>query len=227
MAVEEKSVAVIGPNAPVFARQLTQVSLLEAEINQLKEEIARSRTGLFKRSSIPADQLRVYQDRIANLNVEVRGIEATQKARDLAFQPYTPPCDWFVGLADPERVFDIEGRRRLQDVALYFNAPIPTEVLKKWQEAKKLNIFDEFLIAGPDRNLFTHIPRQRPVSLWVDPVLIGCIGMKPNASVSSLYRQWGGDATRIGPGILIEGFSTFLVAYWDLEKDLEFMAGQH
>ncbi len=106
---------------------------------------------------------------------------------------------------------------RASDTGLEFNAPVPAEVLTKYQKARDTKLFEKFLVASPDRELFREVPR----TLFIEPVLVGYIPEKTNQSVIIGRNQQEVVKSRwqTNPGVDVRNGVGFLIAHWDLQKD--------
>lgn len=203
-----------GPHTPAFVRQVAdRLPAMLEERTTLQQTIEDNSKlwGLF--NALPVQQLNVYQQRIAELNGDIEGLSRYEKALSLGYSPYTPPADWYVGLVD-NRDRQPLGVNPVT-VSLIFSAPMPDAALKELRKAKASGLFSTFLVAAPDRALF-----ERTMPLYVDPVLIGYVHTK---SQTSIRNTWDPQKRNVGPGVIADGVAGFLIAYWDLEKDLQFM----
>lgn len=199
-----------GPHAPAFTRAFSRQAPLKLERDELIQTIEENRVLRFL-IRMPRHQLEIYRQRIEQLESEIEEAGRLEEALRYGYQPYTPPADWYVGAVDEK---DITSKT---EIDLIFRAPMPKEAIEKYQEARKRKLFSLFLVAAPDRSLFRRIQPSAPTSLYVDPVLIGYIPTQEASYVSSPRTNQG----KIAPGIVTEGLNGFLIAYWDLEKDLK------
>lgn len=150
--------------------------------------------------TMPAQQIRAYWVRLDFLRT-------VKMALELGFEPYTPPRNWYAGFLDEK------GRRRSPmrtSEFNYFKALIPPAALARYQTALKAKVFDNFVVASPNKEHF-----QRIVQPVTDPVLVGYIGTqgKPPAIATSQSAYYH---LQVKDGV------GFLIAMWGIADDLKF-----
>lgn len=200
----------------VIERALAPEDTLRAERDELKRTLESHRRMFGLWTDLPLEQADIYERRIADLDAQLSGISAVKHALKLGYQPYTPPADWFVGSAPATFLRQNKDQVRSQ-LELVFNTPIPEPALQQWKIARETGLFAIYAIAAPDRSLFTD-SIQRVQSVFADPFLIGYIRTDSEPSIRSTRDRWIG----IAPGVITEGLFGFMIAFWDLQKDLEF-----
>ena len=107
------------------------------------------------------------------------------------------------------------------DLGLEFKAPIPPNILERYDRARSTGLFDAFLIAGPNFEDF-RITR----TMLTDPVMVGLVRKNRREKIvfDTTNRQNAGGYRVLGqrerfPGIVIENANTLLIGQWDLSKD--------
>jgi len=203
----ERVVAVLNQQQIPEAESLVIPDVIEPILEQASRsfEEYQQLVSIKKGRRLPRGQRTVYRDRIRQIEAELEGTSKIISAIETGYEPYTIPETFYAGL--------VETRRPWQDsngIWLRFNAPMPAEVLDKYEEARKSKLFDTFLVASPDRDLFEEIS---PIT--VEPFLVGYVKTTPegvrfstNPSKKYKFQAFGG----VG----------FLIAHWDLKKDLQF-----
>ena len=157
---------------------------------------------------LPRGQKDVFRQRIRDLESSMWGAQRIAEILRRGYEPFTMPDAFYAGTID----LPSSPRIRLQ-----FMAPMPTEVLKAYHEAKSTKLFDEFLVGAADRELFRVVsPRA------CEPVLVGYARTEKyrGMALSNNSDRWG-----IAPGIEAKDGTGFLIAYWDLSKDLKRIIG--
>lgn len=201
---------------PVNAQTALTVALkpekaLRYEQGQLKETV--------RMGSIPRGQRQILKERLATVETDLAAINKVKRVVDAGYEPFTPNPHWIMGAATIDDVrrrrYEAENEIIRGGIALqtrrYFNAPMPPHALLAWKKARDSRLFDLFMVSSPDSNLFNSV---RPRPIWTDdPVLIGFVRLNDRAQIFDFL----GDSYRPGR---TEGVQGFLIAQWDLDKDL-------
>jgi hypothetical protein len=165
----------------------------------------------------PFSAYRRAVDRLEELDAELEGLDKVTRALLLGYEPYQPPRSWWAGWMQRQpsaaNRITVDGQTGV-DIRLSFRATLPAPVREKYQDAQATGLFQEFVVAAPDRELFEEIrsPKQ-------DPVLIGYV--KTEATPLKILHPTEGPSwyRRITPGVLVEGGCGFLIAAWDYAGD--------
>lgn len=107
-------------------------------------------------------------------------------------------------------------REERNDLGLEFKAPIPAQVLPRYQKARDTKLFERFLIASPNFDLFE---QTRTSTLFADPVLVGYTRENANQPVSFTAKNGRRIQWKDNRGADIINGVGFLIAHWDLAKD--------
>lgn len=203
----ERVVAVLNQQQIRESESLVIPDAIEPILEQASRSFEEYRQLLSTKKSrrLPRGQKTVYRDRIRQIEAELEGASKIISAIEAGYEPYTVPKNFYAGLVAKRRLWqDPNG------IWLRFNAPMPEEVLDKYEDAKKSKLFDTYLVASPNRDLFVQIS-----TLTCEPFLVGYVRTTPRDVTFSTntikeynFQAFGG----VG----------FLIAHWDLEKDLRF-----
>lgn len=218
---------------PRFPEYLVQrfrdYNQLQTELDTLRKTLRDQAGGLFglgRRMS--STQVDVYRTRVRDLEAQLAHMIDMAHAIRLGYEPYKVPGKWYAGYAEVDsntvwthaasRV-DPQGSNPGSDTLQWqFSAPMPAPVLEKFRKAKKTGLFDQFIVAAPDRSLFRQVQ-----SMFCEPSLIGYIASgRGHVRFGQPYKRNNADGrwtTEVQPGLHIEGGAGFLIAMWDLEKD--------
>lgn len=193
-------------NTPAYSDKLGELALLGKEQTMLLGELNKRR-GLFGLGrSMPRGQVDLYQKRIAAINTRIHEITGFAEILEAGFEPYTPPATWYVGYLWGERPPLPRGSSK---AAFEFTAPLPPLALAKLEQAKKLGVFQNFLVASAYREHFRLTEAREPIRIYIDPVLIGTLD-KAKTGKKSSYEPDANARFKQG----------FMIAQWDLAKEL-------
>lgn len=167
---------------------------------------------------LPGAQAAIYRERIKVLRQQVKGLGNIQWALELGYEPYSIPEGWCVGMVQSPLW-------RVALVQSQFQAPMPKEVLLRYAQAQATRIFVDFLVASPDGTLFRFLG-----PLCCEPVLVGLVRIgaeqiRVNSIVQyPLDRREPNGADRMVEVHYsgLDGAVSFLIAHWDLGRDLTF-----
>lgn len=203
----ERVVAVLNQQQVPETESLVIPDVIEPMLEQAGQsfEEYQQLVSIKKARRLPRGQRTVYRDRIRQIEAELEGASKIISAIEAGYEPYTVPKNFYAGLVAACRPWQNPNGIRLQ-----FNAPMPKEVLDKYETAKKSKLFDTFLVVSPDRELFTQIS-----TLNVEPFLVGYV-----KTVTEGVRFDQGVFT--SPELKVTGGVGFLITHWDLQKDLQF-----
>lgn len=216
-------------------------NLDQGEIRELLQEKRFLLEGLESEvvRSVSA-QKKIYSQRLASVEGELnRRLSARRRicqAWRLGYSPFTVNKAWHGGFLEkpsPERlikhadekivrVHEHKKKKIRTTVAPYFlfQQAIPKHVLEKYQKAKGLGIFDVLMVYSPREDDFLAVEKTVRVEVEVtrlprpkiDPILEGYIGLDGVAMVDKSEIKALGDK-----------YVSFLIAAWDLGKDLKFL----
>jgi len=172
-------------------------------------------------------QQEAYAARIAELEAKINGAWKVTEAIKRGYEPYTVPNTLYVGTMSRKEAIEMRGdwadrAERGNNISSFFNAPMPVEVLEKLYEAQKSMLFGRFVVASADKSLFTELPAP----LFVEPVLVGFIETGNRGLVlrqnDNIVKTSGPsrEPLRISPGLAVQRGVGFLIAHWDLARDL-------
>lgn len=165
---------------------------------------------------LPSGQREAYDNRIWQLETILVGAHKVLEAHKRGYDPHTIPPHWYAGT-----VTERDGLVRNYDIIQVFRAPMPPEVLEKYDQAKKTKLFKHFLVASPDPQLF-----RRVSPMFVEPVLVGFIPTDIGMQISQPRHDeqdanWNYNKVA-DAGVNVRNATSFLIAHWDLQKDLKF-----
>lgn len=109
---------------------------------------------------------------------------------------------------------DMMLRMKYDNLGLEFKAPIPPPVLAKYRQARDTRLFERFVVASPDFELF-----KETASLFSEPILVGYTRENANRQVLFQPPRGLGGQTEERPGAVVTNGIGFLIASWDLAKD--------
>lgn len=189
----------------------------------------------------------IYQHRLAEVEESVKHqtsfLSRVSAALEIGYSPFTVNKTWFCGLLEPEQesvVYDgrvekvmgaqiIDMRHEIRKVATVlqkryplFNQVFPMTIWEKYQTAKNLGIFDVMLVHAPVADDFNYVDKEEIMAVKEITVVRGCpilIGYIRSGEPSHIKFVKGGNQFSFVGGE--EKIIPFLVAQWDLGKDLQ------
>lgn len=191
---------------PNFPSSLVPVIKEAAEAFAEYQELVSTQ----KRIKLPWGQKEVYRDRIRQIETQLLCARKVIEAVRLGYEPYTIPDNFYVGLINERDM----GRGVV--IGLIFQAPMPAKIIDQYTGAQRTKLFDNFLVASPDRSIFRQVS-----SLACEPVLVGFVRMIPERILffQKFIGYEDGATRRFAPGVKVNGGIGFLIAHWDLAKD--------
>lgn len=180
-----------------------------------------------RKIKIHKGQLEAYEARMTDLAAKVEGAWKVTEAIKLGYDPYSVPDTFYVGTLSQKEAWEMRGqwsdRGRGNNISKFFNAPMPVEVLEKLNRAQEAQLFGKFVVASADKSLFTELPAP----LFVEPVLVGFVitdrrglNLRQNDNIAETAGP-NSKPYKIDPGLKVRNGIGFLVAHWDLSKDLQ------
>lgn len=210
-----------GKQTPVAVLKELNYEARSRALIREREEIRKNFSGL-RGFRVPRTQRKIQHERLAVVGRELAGIEKVKHAIDMGYQPYAIPRNWYAGILDniPRVGWEKDEREpdpfKKNSIRLYFSTPMPADAIGKLHDAKRSGMFDGFLVGAPDRKLFQERDEEPELrSMMVDPVLVGYV-------IHDSGQAWIDANGMHGGSFRVEGMQGFLIAHWDLAKDLEF-----
>lgn len=130
----------------------------------------------------------------------IRDLERILKITEAGFDPFRPPSNWYAGFLQKPRWVSSGSAYNI------YSRAMPQFAIDAMKRAKDLNVFDNFTVHSPDSTAFQKI---MPMPRVVDPILVGWVGQPETFGAGSAGHRWG-------------EAQGFMIAQWDLAKDLAF-----
>lgn len=161
----------------------------QAELKELEEVLSKNGgiNGYF--GKMPRQQYLNYKVRIAEIKTGMLALKKLIKSLEAGFDPYVINPKWYIGNIVPMS-YSWQNPIKINSV---FKAPIPLAALERYNLAQQLGIFDHFVVAAPDWNLFERVPL-----ILDDPVLVGFISTTSSFSISNLSSMYSYNFLAIG-----------------------------
>lgn len=237
-AVEESSALIDSVNRILKLKpehKINPPDLVDVVLNEASQSFDEYAALVANRADLKARKIKIhegqqqaYEARMADLAAKVEGAWRVTEAIKLGYDPYSVPNTFYAGTLSRKEAWAMRGswfdRGQGNNVSKFFNAPMPVEVLEKLHEAQERQLFSRFIVASADKSLFTELPAP----LFVEPVLVGFIttdrrglNLRQNDNIAETAGL-NPKPYKINPGLEVRNGIGFLVAHWDLSKDLQF-----